>query len=100
MAKEVEQGRMSKTEIIKKIAEKTGLNQKQTNEAIKAFIETITDAMGQDKKVTFIGFGTFMVAKRNARTGINPQTRKKMKIKAKKVVKFKPGKNLKKAVEK
>ncbi|MBN1233790.1 MAG: HU family DNA-binding protein [Candidatus Coatesbacteria bacterium] len=100
MAKEKEQARMSKNEIVKKIAEKAGINQKEAGAALKALIEAIQDALVHDKKVTFIGFGTFMVAKRNARTGINPRTKKKMKIKAKKVAKFKPGKGLKQLIEK
>jgi len=59
----------------------------------------MTESLGKGEKVTFIGFGSFSVAKRAARSGRNPQTGKPMKIKAKKVVKFKVGKKLADAVK-
>ena len=89
---------MNKTELIAAIADKTELSKKDTETTLKAFVEVVTDAMKKDDKVQIVGFGTFEVAKRAARTGRNPQTGKSMKIKASKSPKFKAGKALKDAL--
>ena len=89
---------MNKTELIAAIADKTELSKKDTEATLKAFVDVVTDAMKKDDKVQIVGFGTFEVAKRAARTGRNPQTGKSMKIKASKSPKFKAGKALKDAL--
>lgn len=89
---------MNKTELINQIADSADISKKAAGEALKSFMATITDTMKKEDKVTLIGFGTFSVNKRPARTCRNPQTGKEMKVPAKKVVKFKVGKNLTDAV--
>ena len=89
---------MNKTELIAAMAEKTELSKKDTEATLKAFIDVVSGALKKDDKVQIVGFGTFEVAKRAARTGRNPQTGKSMKIKASKSPKFKAGKALKDAV--
>ena len=89
---------MNKTELIAAMAEKTELSKKDTEATLKAFIEVVGEALKKDDKVQIVGFGTFEVAKRAARTGRNPQTGKSMKIKASKSPRFKAGKALKDAV--
>lgn len=87
---------MNKAELINTMAEKAGLTKVDARKALDAFIEATKKELksGKEKKVTLIGFGTFSVATRKARTGLNPQTKKAIKIPAKKVVKFKAGKGL------
>lgn len=85
---------MNKGDLISKIAEHAKLSKAQAGEALNAVLNSIGGALKGGDKVTLIGFGTFSVAKREARTGRNPQTGKAIKIPAKKVVKFKPGKDL------
>jgi DNA-binding protein HU-beta len=82
---------MNKAELIDKIAEDAGVNKKQAAAALDSFTDTIAKTLKQGKKVTLVGFGTFSVSKRAARTGRNPQTGAAIKIKAKKVAKFKAG---------
>ena len=89
---------MNKTELIAAIADKTEVSKKDTEATLKAFVDVVTDALKKDDKVQIVGFGTFEVAKRAARTGRNPQTGKSMKIKASKSPKFKAGKALKDAL--
>ena len=89
---------MNKTELIAAMAEKTELSKKDTEATLKAFIDVVSGALKKDDKVQIVGFGTFEVAKRAARTGRNPQTGKSMKIKASKSPKFKAGKALKDAL--
>ena len=90
---------MNKKELIAVIAEEAALTKKDS----EAFVNAFTAAVGAELKtggqIQLTGFGTFEVLKRNARTGINPQTGKKIKIKATKVPKFKAGKGLKDAVK-
>lgn len=86
---------MNKKELVKKVAVKTGLTQKDSAAAINAAFETIADTVKSGKNVTLLGFGTFMVRQRQARKGVNPYTRKPMKIEAKKVCKFTPGNKMK-----
>ena len=82
------------------IAEKTELTKKDSEKALKAFIDVVTEELKKGEKVQLVGFGTFEVAKRNARTGKNPQTGKAIKIPACKAPKFKAGKALKETVNK
>lgn len=82
---------MNKSELIDIVAAKAETSKVQTGEIISAAIAAITEAVAKGDSVQFIGFGTFSVQKREARTGRNPQTGKEMKIPAKKVVRFKPG---------
>ena len=83
---------MNKGQLIAEVAKKAGLSKKDAANAVNATIETIKKNV--KKGVTLIGFGTFKVVRRKARIGRNPQTGEKIKIKAKNVVKFKPGKGL------
>ena len=85
---------MNKTELIEAIAKETKLSKKDTEATVKAF----TDVVAKGGKVQLIGFGTFDVAKRAARTGRNPQTGKEIKIAASKTPKFKAGAALKNLV--
>jgi len=82
---------MNKSELINAIAEKTGLTKVQAKGALEAMVAATTDSLKKGDKLSLIGFGTFSVAQRKARTGHNPATGKSIKIPAKKVVKFKPG---------
>lgn len=86
---------MSKTELVAAIAEKTGLTKKDSEAAVNAFIGTVTEQLKKGEKVQLIGFGTFEVSERAARTGRNPQTGAEMTIAASKAPKFKAGKALK-----
>lgn len=86
---------MNKTDLIAKIAEGAGLNKVDAKKALKATLEAITGAVKAGDKVALIGFGTFFVAERAARKGINVLTKKTINIPAKKVVKFKAGADLK-----
>ena len=81
---------MNKADLISKIADDAGISKSQANSALNAF----TKALKSGDKVTLVGFGTFSVSKRNARIGRNPQTGETIKIKAKKVARFKAGKEL------
>ena len=89
---------MNKTEFVAAVAEEAKLSKKDAQEAVNAFITVVTKALKKNDKVQLVGFGTFEVAKRAARTGRNPQTGKAMQIKASKAPKFKAGKAFKDAV--
>ncbi len=89
---------MNKTELINAVAEKAGLSKADSKKAVDAFSEVITDALKSGDKVALIGFGTFSVNEKPAREGINPATKQKIKIAAKKVAKFKPGSELNAAI--
>ncbi len=82
---------MNKAELIDIVAAKANASKSATTVVVSAAIEAISDALSKGETVQFIGFGTFSVQDRQARTGRNPQTGKEMKIPAKKVVRFKPG---------
>ena len=82
---------MNKTELIEAVAAKANASKAATATVVGAAIEAISEAMSKGDSVQLIGFGTFSVQERKARTGRNPQTGKEMKIAAKKVVRFKPG---------
>ena len=89
---------MNKTELVAAIADKAGLTKKDAEEVVNAFTDTVTKALTKGDKVQLVGFGTFEVSKRGARTGRNPQTGETMKIAAAKAPKFKPGKAFKDAL--
>ena len=91
---------MNKTELIAAAAEKAGLSKKDTEAAVNAAIEAITEALKQNDKVQLVGFGSFEVKKRAARTGLNPRTKETIEIPASAVPTFKAGKALKDAVAK
>lgn len=85
---------MNKAELASKLAEDTGLTKVQATAAIESFMEGVTKALRSGKKVTLVGFGTFSVTKRAGRKGRNPATGESIKIKAKKVAKFRASKEL------
>lgn len=85
---------MNKSDLINKIADDAKLTKVQAQAALNSFLDTSATALRKGDKVILVGFGTFSVADRAARTGRNPQTGKEIKIAAKKVVKFKPGSEL------
>lgn len=89
---------MNKAELVTAMAEKAELSKKDSEKALKAFEEVITEQLVSGEKVQLVGFGTFDVAERAAREGRNPQTNEKMQIEASKAPRFKAGKALKDAV--
>lgn len=89
---------MNKTELITAVAEKAEISKKDSEKALKAFIDVVTEQLKAGEKVQLVGFGTFEVSERAAREGRNPQTGKTMKIAACKAPKFKAGKALKDAI--
>lgn len=90
---------MTKVELISSVAEKAGLSKKDSEKAINATIEAITEGLKKDKKVQLVGFGTFEVRERAAREGKNPSTGAKINIPATRVPAFKAGKSLKDSVK-
>ena len=89
---------MNKTELVAAMAEKAELSKKDSEKALKAFIDVVTEELKSGEKIQLVGFGTFEVAERAAREGRNPQTGETMKIAASVAPKFKPGKALKDAM--
>ncbi|MDO4426619.1 MAG: HU family DNA-binding protein [Moraxella sp.] len=89
---------MNKSELIDAVAEQSGLTKADTTKALNGLIDTLTDAMKRGDDVVLVGFGTFSVKERAARTGRNPKTGEPLKIAASKVPSFKAGKGLKDAV--
>ncbi|MCD7826556.1 MAG: HU family DNA-binding protein [Clostridiaceae bacterium] len=89
---------MNKTELVAAMAEKAELSKKDSEKALKALIDVVTDELKKGEKIQLVGFGTFEVIERAAREGRNPLTGEKMQIKASKAPKFKAGKALKDAV--
>lgn len=89
---------MNKSELIKQISAKAKLKLSDTEKFVNAFIETVSEELKSKGKVTLVGFGTFAVAHRKAKTGVNPKTGAKITIPAKNVPVFKPGKALKEMV--
>ncbi|MBE9535554.1 MAG: HU family DNA-binding protein [Proteobacteria bacterium] len=89
---------MTKDELVTKIAEDAGISKKEAGAALKAFTGSVSGALAKGESVSLVGFGTFSVSQRAARTGRNPQTGATIQIKARKVPKFKGGKALKDAV--
>ncbi|MDD6449261.1 MAG: HU family DNA-binding protein [Lachnospiraceae bacterium] len=86
---------MNKSELVAAIAEKAELSKKDAENALKAFTDVVADELKKGEKIQLVGFGTFEVSERAARTGRNPQTGDEMKIPASKAPKFKSGKALK-----
>ena len=90
--------RLSKQDVIDRVADATGLSRRDAGGAVDAVVNTIKNALAEGNSVGLIGFGAFEVKTRAARTGRNPQTGAELKISAKKVPSFKAGKELKDAV--
>jgi DNA-binding protein HU-beta len=91
---------MNRSELIDAMAAESGLTKADAGRALESFINTTQKALKKGDRLTLVGFGTFSVSKREARAGRNPQTGKAIKIKAKKVAKFKAGATLAKIVNK
>jgi DNA-binding protein HU-beta len=89
---------MNKGDLISKVAESANISKAQATDALNSVLDGIADALKDGDKVTLIGFGTFSVSHRKARTGRNPQTGESIEIAAKNIVKFKPGKEISEAV--
>lgn len=89
---------MNKGDLISKVADTAELSKGQATAALNAMLDSITHALKDGDKVTLIGFGTFSVSHREARSGRNPQTGETIQIAAKNIVKFKPGKEISDAV--
>ncbi len=89
---------MNKGDLIDKISAGTGINKTQAGAAIDTLVDSITGALRKGDRVALVGFGTFSTSQRKARNGRNPQTGATIKIAARKVAKFTPGAELKKAV--
>lgn len=91
---------MTKAELIAQVAGEAQIRKVDAEKAINSLIRIVTDALKKDSRLALAGFGTFQVAQRKAREGRNPQTGKPIKIPATRVVKFKPGKQLKESIKK
>ena len=91
---------MNKTELVAAIADQAEISKKDAEAALKAFTDVVGQELKKGEKIQLVGFGTFEVSKRAARTGRNPQTGAEMKIAASKAPKFKPGKALKDLINK
>ena len=91
---------MNKTELVAAIAEKAELSKKDAEGAVKAFTDTVAEQLKAGEKIQLVGFGTFEVAERAARTGKNPQTKEEIQIPASRAPKFKAGRALKDTVNK
>jgi DNA-binding protein HU-beta len=85
---------MNKAELVSRISDDVNITRGQANAALDSFVDAVTQSLKEGDKVTLVGFGTFSVSKRQARNGRNPQTGQSIKIEAKKVAKFKAGKEL------
>lgn len=90
---------MNKTEFVKAVSTQAELKQKDASRVVDALFETISNTLAKEEKIQLIGFGTFEVRERAARTGRNPQTGEEISIAASKIPAFKPGKELKEAVK-
>ncbi len=89
---------MNKAELVAAAAEKAGLTKKDTEAALNALIDTVTDALSAGEKVQLVGFGSFEVKERGPRTARNPKTNTPVPVAPTKAAHFNPGKNLKEAV--
>ena len=85
---------MNKTEFINAVAEKSGLSKVDAKKAVEAFVETVSSELKEGGKVALLGFGSFSVAEKTARKGVNPRTKQAIEIPARKSVKFKAGAEL------
>ena len=90
---------MNKGDLVAKIASDAGITKVQAESAVSSLVGAVTGSLKKKQKVTLVGFGTFSVSKRKARTGRNPQTGAPIKIAARNVPKFSAGSDLKKAVK-
>ena len=90
---------MTKADLAAAVAEETGMTKKQAEAAVNSVVAAIKGSLAKGEDVRLVGFGTFSVKKRKARTGRNPRTGKKLRIPAKKVPAFSPGKGLKDSVK-
>jgi len=90
---------MNKAELIDAIANEANLTKADAKKALDAFVDATTKSLKKGERVALVGFGSFSVARRSQRTGRNPQTGKPITIKAKNVVKFKPGSDLSESVQ-
>ena len=90
---------MTKAELIEKIAAKAKITKRAANIALDTFVSSVTAALKKGDRVALVGFGTFSVAKRKARTARNPRTGETINVPARKAPKFKAGRDLKKAVK-
>ena len=90
---------MNKSELINYISEDAKISKSAAEKAINSFMSNIRATLKKGQSVTLVGFGTFTISKRKARSGRNPQTGETMNIPAKKVPKFRPGKDLREAVK-
>ena len=93
-----EEHNMNKTELVAAMAEKAQLSKKDAEAALKAFTDVVAEELKKGEKIQLVGFGTFEVSERAARTGRNPQTGEEMNIAASKAPKFKAGKALKDSI--
>jgi DNA-binding protein HU-beta len=91
---------VNKAELVTSMAEKSGLTKKETEAFLKAFIDSVEEALGNGEKVQLVGFGTFETRERAARTGRNPRTKEEIQIPASKAPVFKAGKEFKDIVNK
>lgn len=89
---------MTKADLVGAVAAKAGMTKKASEKALNAMIESIQEALKSGERVALVGFGTFAVANRAARQGRNPRSGKSIKIPARKVPVFRPGKELKDAI--
>ena len=85
---------MNKTEFINAVAEESGLSKVDAKKAVEAFVETVSSELKEGGKVALLGFGSFSVAEKSARKGVNPKTKQPIEIPARKSVKFKAGAEL------
>ena len=85
---------MNKTEFINAVAEKSGLSKVDAKKAVEAFVETVSSELKEGGKVALLGFGSFSVAEKSARKGVDPKTKQPIEIPARKSVKFKAGAEL------
>ena len=85
---------MNKTELIGEVARKVELSKAEAKKAVDAFITTVVETLETGEKVALLGFGSFSIAEKAARKGVNPKTKEQITIPARKVIKFKPGASL------
>jgi DNA-binding protein HU-beta len=91
---------MTKAEVVDLVAEKTGISRQQAYDSVELFLKCIKQALKKGEKVSLVGFGTFLLKKKNARKGRNPRTGEKITIPRKRIPTFKPGKSFRIAVAK
>lgn len=89
---------MNKAELIARIAKDTGLTKADANRVVDALVDNVTKSLKKGEKVTLVGFGTFLVSRRKARAGRNPQTGDPLKIPARRIARFAVGKELKASI--